>query len=194
MTTDLEMARARLVEWRRDPVRMVVDEFHATPDEWQADALRAFADPSIRRIAMKACKGPGKTALLAWCIWNFLSCYGDDGSHPKGAATSITQDNIDDNLWPELAKWQARSEWFKTAFEWQKTRIVARDHPETWFFSKRTWPRSGDKRRHGEHARRPPCRFSVLRARRVGRDSGNRHGCRGRRTLDRPVGEDHAGR
>ncbi len=145
MTTDLEMARARLVEWRRDPVRMVVDEFHATPDEWQADALRAFADPSIRRIAMKACKGPGKTALLAWCIWNFLSCYGDDGSHPKGAATSITQDNIDDNLWPELAKWQARSEWFKTAFEWQKTRIVARDHPETWFFSKRTWPRSGDK-------------------------------------------------
>ena len=126
---------------------MVKEEFGVTPDRWQRKALRAFAntdDPRKRRIAMKACKGPGKTAVLAWMIWNFMACYAHKGSHPKGAATGITEKNIDDNLWPELAKWQGRSKFLTAAFVWTKSRIFAKDHPETWFFSKRTWPKSGD--------------------------------------------------
>ena len=35
---------------------------------------------------MKACKGPGKTAVLAWLAWNFLLTR----AHPKIAVTSIT--------------------------------------------------------------------------------------------------------
>jgi hypothetical protein len=36
----------------------------------------------------------------------------------------------------------ARSPLFRKVFEWTKTRIFARDHPETWFFSARTWPQT----------------------------------------------------
>ncbi len=127
-----------------DAVQFVRENFNVEPDLWQVDVLTALADPSKRRIAMKAAKGPGKTAVLAWCIWWFLVCWGEPGNHPKGAATSITEDNIDDNLWPELSKWQSRSEFLKVAFVWKKERIFAKDHPQTWFFSKRTWPKSGD--------------------------------------------------
>lgn len=89
---------------------------------------------------MKSSKGPGKTCLLAWiCLW-FLACF----IHPKMAATSITKDNLSDNLWPEIAKWQKKSKFLETAFEWTKTRIFSREHPETWFLSARTWPKSAD--------------------------------------------------
>lgn len=136
----------RVKRWREDPVLFVRENFGVEPDPWQIDVLRAFAsnEPRKRRIAMKACKGPGKTAVLAWMIWNFLACYGTETDHPKGAATSITEDNIDDNLWPELAKWMNRSEILQAAFVWRKTRVFQRDCPETWFFSRRTWARSSD--------------------------------------------------
>lgn len=140
-------AAARIARWRRDPMTMVREEFHAEPDLWQAEALRAFASTRDRRdfrIAMKACKGPGKTTVLTWMIWNFMACYGDLGEHPKGAAVSITKDNIRDNLWSELQKWRGRSAFFTEAFEWTNTRIFAKDHRETWFFSQRTWAKNAN--------------------------------------------------
>ena len=53
----------------------------------------ASVDPDKRRISLKACAGPGKTAVLAWCASWFLSTQGDRGEHPKAAAVSITLDN-----------------------------------------------------------------------------------------------------
>jgi phage terminase large subunit len=133
-------AAERIKLWRDNPVRFVVDELHvATLDPWQIDFLRAF--PTRQRLGMKACKGPGKTAVLAWCAWNFLATR----PHPKIAATSITADNLNDNLWPEMAKWQTESEFLKRTFEWSKTRITCRESPENWFMSARTWPRSANK-------------------------------------------------
>lgn len=134
----LNQARERIRAWRENPVRFVVDCFGVEPDPWQAEVLAAFARG--QRVAMKACKGPGKTTVLAWCAWNFLATR----PHPKIAATSITGDNLSDGLWTEMAKWQARSAFLTQAFEWTKTRIVARDHPETWWMSARVWPRSAD--------------------------------------------------
>lgn len=139
------VAADKIAEWRRDPVRQVVDEFHATPDNWQVEGLRAFADPNQQRIAFKANKGPGKTAELAWMIWNFLSTHGERGAHPKGKCTGISEQNLNDNLWTELAKWRERSDYLKAAFEITKTRIQARDHPDTWWFAKQPWPKSGDQ-------------------------------------------------
>lgn len=137
-------AQAKIRLWRADPAQFVRDNFKAEPDEWQKDFLRAFADPTKQRIGARACKGPGKTAALAWCIWNFQTCYAEVGSHPKGVATSISGDNLKDNLWSELAHWRNRSPFLTEAFEWTKERIFARDHPETWFFSARAWPKSAD--------------------------------------------------
>jgi hypothetical protein len=48
----------------------VREQFGVVPDPWQDEVLAAF--PRNQRLAMKACKGPGKTAVLAWLAWNFL--------------------------------------------------------------------------------------------------------------------------
>lgn len=125
-----------LRHWRDDPRRFVRDVFGVTPDPWQDDVLEAF--PYKQRIALAASKGPGKTAVEAWLAWNFLLTR----PHPKVAATSITSDNLDDNLWTEMAKWRHRSDLLRATFEWTKTRIFAKQHPETWWMSARTWPKS----------------------------------------------------
>jgi phage terminase large subunit len=132
--------------WREDPIQFVRDSFKVEPDVWQAMALIAFAsnDRALLRISLQACAGPGKTAVLSWIGWNFISCYGEKGEHPKGAAVSISWDNLQDNLWPELAKWRSRSPFLTGAFEWTKTRIYAKDHPETWFLSARSFPKDAD--------------------------------------------------
>lgn len=124
--------------WRERPDAFVRDCFGAEPDPWQDDVLRAF--PHEQRMAMKCCKGPGKTTLLSWIAWNFLLTR----PHPKIAATAISKDNLDDNLWTEMAKWQKRSPLLSAKFEWTKTRIYMREHPETWWMSARSFSRSAD--------------------------------------------------
>lgn len=122
----------------------VWDAFGVKPDPKQEEVLRAF--PKANRIAMKASKGTGKTTTEAWCSWNFLATR----PFPKVAATSITGDNLNDNLWPEMSKWQSRCPFLKEMFEWTKTRIFAKDHPEEWFMSARTWPKSGDAQKQAD--------------------------------------------
>lgn len=117
---------------------MVEQLFGVIPDVWQRDVLQAF--PHNQRQAMKASKGVGKTALLAWLAWNFLLTR----PNPKIAATSITGDNLADNLWAEMALWQQRSPLLVQAFTWTKTRIFANDKPETWFMSARSWSKSAN--------------------------------------------------
>jgi phage terminase large subunit len=149
VTNPLHAAADKIAEWRRDPVCFVRENFNVEPDAWQKDELRAFADPSIQRIATQACAGPGKSAVKAWEGWNFLSCYGDKGHHPAGYALSVTGDNLRDNLWKELALWRARSEFLTAAFEWQKEQIFARDHPATWWLRAKTWSKTADAAAQG---------------------------------------------
>lgn len=134
--------------WREDALAFVREVFGVEPDEWQADALKVLSGVSEsgrRRVCMKSCTGAGKSSLLAWVGWWRLSCFGDKGHHPKGAALSGEgRDNLRDNLWAELSKWQQRSEFLKAAFEWTGERVYARDHRETWFLSARSYPKDAD--------------------------------------------------
>lgn len=138
-------AQAKIRAWRNDANLFVREVFGAEPDAWQCDVLAECSKPGRKRIAMKACAGPGKTALLAWEGWRRLACYARPGEHPKGAAVAITNDNLRDNLWAELAKWQGRSPFLKQAFTWTKQRIFANDHPETWFLSARGYSKTADQ-------------------------------------------------
>lgn len=126
---------------------MVRDVFGVTPDPWQDDVLEAF--PSQPRIAMKACAGPGKTAVLAWLAWNFLLTR----PHPKVAATAISGENLKDNLWAEMAKWQQKSPLLMEVFEWQAERIFARANPQTWWMSARRWSKSATPDQQGNTMR-----------------------------------------
>lgn len=145
MTTQaIRKAQAKIARWRNDPVAFVREEFGIEPDEWQVEFLHAYNQN--QRIAAKACKGPGKTAVLAWCAWHFLATR----PHPKIAATSISGDNLADGLWTEMAKWQGKSVFLSEAFVWTKTRIFSRDHPETWWMSARQWSKSADSQRQAD--------------------------------------------
>ncbi len=141
-----DKARERIQQWRLDPVKFVVDVFGVELDAWQIDAMSRLGGDfnPARRLCMKACTGPGKSATLAWMGWHRLLCFAERGEHPKGAALSITADNLKDNLWAELAKWQSRSELLRTAFTWTKEKIYANDHPETWFLSARSFAKDAN--------------------------------------------------
>ena len=136
----------RIKHWRDNPISFVRDNFGVEPDIWQKKALNAFAsrDLDMLRISLQACAGPGKSCVLAWCAWNFLSCYGEIGEHPKGACVSVTFENLKNGLWTELAVWRNKSEFLINAFEWTQTKVFAKDHPETWYLSARSYPKGSD--------------------------------------------------
>lgn len=154
------MAVAKIREWRLDPIKFVRECLHVEPDAWQLDVLQLAGVPGRKRIAMKACAGPGKTAVLAWLGWHRLACFAAPNEHPKGSAVSITSDNLRDNLWAELARWQHASPFLLNAFQWNKERITAKDHAETWFLSAKGWAKSSDldaigRTLSGQHSRFP---------------------------------------
>jgi hypothetical protein len=129
-----------MAQWRASPLAFVTQALRVESiDPWQEEALRAIEEGTVR-LALKASKGPGKTALLAWLGWWCLSTRID----PKVVATSITGDNLADNLWAEFAKWQSRSDLLKREFTWSKQRIFHNKRPETWWASARTWSQSAD--------------------------------------------------
>jgi phage terminase large subunit len=148
MTEALKRAAKRIRSWRENPPLFAYENFKVDMDEWQEDAMRASGGPTFnprRRLMMKACTGPGKSAVESWIGWFRLSCYGERGEHPKGAALSGEgRENLRDNLWAELSKWQQRSDFLKSTFTWTKERIYANDHAEDWFLAMRSYARDAN--------------------------------------------------
>lgn len=123
---------------------MARELFQFEPDAWQEEAFEAF--PHNERLIMKACKGPGKTTVLAILAWNFLITR----PNPRIGATSITEGNLNSALWPEMAKWQARSPWLMDTFAWTTTRIFHKDYPATWWMQARSWPKKADAQQQSD--------------------------------------------
>ena len=138
--------RERFRRWRWFPETMVREEFGVEPDAWQLEALRLF--PHNSRLAMKACKGPGKTAVLAWLILNFLATR----PHCRIGAVSVTGANLASNLWPELALWMGKSRFFSATFVWTKSEVAHRNprFAPTWWAQARTFQRQADPERQAD--------------------------------------------
>ena len=145
MSVDLDLSLDTLITWKRKPHAMVEDLFGVKPDPWQREALEAF--PHTPRMAMKACAGPGKTALLAWLGWNFLLTR----PHAMIGATSVNAANLRANFWTELARWYAapRAAILRALFTMTKTEIFAKDHPQTWRLEPRTWAQDANAEQIG---------------------------------------------
>jgi len=62
---------------------------------------------------------------------------------------SINADNLKDNLWAELSKWQSLSPYLSSAFTWTKERIFLNEHPATWFMSARSFPKTSNAEEQG---------------------------------------------
>ena len=96
-------AEKEVAKWRKNALYGAHKLFGFEPDPAQEKFLEAFTPNNpLKRIALKACVGPGKTAVLAVACWLFLA----SRPFPKIAATSISSDNLRDNLWTEMSKWQ----------------------------------------------------------------------------------------
>jgi hypothetical protein len=69
-------------------------------DDWQYTALRAHGAEE-RRVSIRACHGPGKTALAAWCItYNLIFRYPQ-----KSVATAPSRGQLEGALVAEVHKW-----------------------------------------------------------------------------------------
>jgi hypothetical protein len=126
--------------WLDDPVQFVRDNFGVEPDEWQKDALNEYMKKQC--LAMKACKGPGKTTVLSWIGWHYLCTR----PAPKIAAISVSKDNLKDGLWAEMALWQHESEFLTREFEWTAKRIYHKKYGNHWFMSARSYSKTADKK------------------------------------------------
>lgn len=128
----------KILEWRRDPIKFTMDNFHVTPDPWQAEALTALLDPVKFRIVLCAAAGVGKTAMMVWGSWWFFSLFSSKTHRPIGNALSETDSNLKTGFWKEMKVWQDKSEWLKSEFVYSATKIVHKKDP-TWVFATKTF-------------------------------------------------------
>lgn len=135
--------------WRLDATRFVRDNFRVEPDQWQHRALEAASDPKQQRIALQACVGPGKTAVLAWLGWWFVTCFSDGTNHPQGACLAVDGANLKANLWKELAHWRDQSQLLQDLFEMTAEAIMQREFSKTWKLEARTWSKSASQDEQG---------------------------------------------
>lgn len=127
-----------LGDWLKSPATFVRQVFRASPDAWQVDVLEQFN--GSQRQAMSACKGPGKTTVLAWLCWYFLATRPD----AKVAVLSVTADTLADTLWRELATWYAQSPVLQDCFGMTATSIYHKQRPQTWRATARSYPRNAN--------------------------------------------------
>ncbi len=131
-------AAALFHAWSLDPVRFVREVLKVEPQKWQEQVLLALLNEP--RIAMAACKGPGKSACMAWIGWWILAC------HPgaQGNCLSITGKNLKDGLWKELAFWLQNAPMLQQMFVQNSDAIRSRQTPDTWFLTARSFPQVAD--------------------------------------------------
>lgn len=129
----------KMIDWAMNPVHYVCEVLQAQPDPWQCDVLDCIADPAIENIALKACHGPGKTALLAWVV-NWFVPTRPYCKVPTTAPTFNKQ--VRDILWAEIHKWWRtaqenqdlpEAQWLTSQFELTTTRLYHCDAPNEWF-------------------------------------------------------------
>ena len=141
LPTDETKAAATRKRWQRSPVAFVEEVCRGKPDAWQVDFLDALA--TKKKLALKACKGPGKTRAISWAIWWWLFTR----PHSNVVCMSITGDNLRDNLWPELARVQNDSPLLLNYFSHKGERIEQKEGSnfKTWWCSARSFPQNADK-------------------------------------------------
>lgn len=116
------------------PLKFIREVLGITPDPWQERVIRAFGRGE-RRISIRSCHGPGKTALAAWLIVYQLACRFPQ----KTACTAPTGGQLFDALYAEVKKWVKRlPEPLQALFDVKKDRIELYGAPEESFLSVRT--------------------------------------------------------
>ena len=151
--SEIKAARERIARYREVPYgacRFVTEQFKVTLDKFQEQTLMAWVDPTQQRISLQAAAGVGKSAVMAWSALHFMAvCVYDEYALPKGLVTGVTADNVKNNFWAEIRRWQSMSDWLREAFVHESERFYAKEAPEQWALSRRTWPKGGSPDEQG---------------------------------------------
>jgi hypothetical protein len=147
--TERELAE-QIARFRYDPLGFVMFNFpwgvkgsplqnKTGPEKWQRDFLIALGefmvenayrkeqglDYKVWRSAVGSGHGVGKSALVAWLIYFFMSTRADC----RGGVTATTGSQLESKTWPELSKWHkmaVNAHWFT----WSATSFYFRQYGE----------------------------------------------------------------
>lgn len=132
---------------RADPVRFVREALEAEPTEQQAALLRAASKPGAH-VAVRSGHGTGKSTSMAWLLLWFL-CTHPDARVP---ATAPTGHQLEDILWPEVAKWHGKLHpYYRDALEVNADKIALKGASS--FAVKRTARKENPEALQGFHGR-----------------------------------------
>jgi hypothetical protein len=117
-------------------------------DPWQRRLLRDFGKGE-RRISVRSCHGPGKTATVSWCVLYMLIF-----RYPqKTVATAPTRGQLFDALFAEVMTWfRHLPKPIQDLYEPKSDRIELKSHPDESFFSARTARRESPEALQGVHS------------------------------------------
>lgn len=130
------------------PVRMVQEVFGVTLDPWQERVLRAYGGGE-RRITIRACHGPGKTALASWLVWHMLLTKFPQ----KTVATAPSSSQLKGALLPEVKMWgKMMPPILLDLFDVKSEGIYLREAPEASYFEARTARAEAPEALQGVHS------------------------------------------
>lgn len=117
-------------------------------DPWQKSILRDFGRGE-RRISIRSCHGPGKTAVLAWCVLYMLLFRFPQ----KTVATAPTRGQLFDALFAEVMIWFGHlPKPIQDLYNPKSDRIELKASPDESFFSARTARSENPEALQGVHA------------------------------------------
>jgi phage terminase large subunit len=125
--------RAYMRDWKDNPVHFVCEAIGAQPDPWQCDVLDTLMIED--NVALRACHGVGKTAVLSWFVLWFLLTK-KDAIIPTTSLTYNKQ--VRDVLWGTgIARWfqeaQNNVPWLTQNFDLLTTRLAHKTAPGRWY-------------------------------------------------------------
>lgn len=146
-TAALSAAREQIQRWRQGGPALFAVEALGVPAEWNEKEKRGVlpwqwtASKKLvakKRLSIRAGKGVGKSAFLAWAILWFHTCY-----FPcKAGCTAPTATQMSDVLWAELSLWhralRERMPQLGEKFEWKVDAFTMKEAPQESFAVART--------------------------------------------------------
>lgn len=128
---DQEKLLLLLTDWVNYPVHFICDGLGATPDPWQCDVIDTVWEQE--NVAVRACHGVGKTAVMAWAAESFLVLR-PYSEVITTAPTYVKQ--VKDVMWKEMYRWwregEVKAPWLTSAWSFTTTRLQHRKIKD-WF-------------------------------------------------------------
>ena len=137
-----------LEEMRRDGVAFVRRVLGVEPTEQQATVLRAISQPGAK-VSVKSGHGTGKSTLMAWEVLRTVALF----PGCKVPCTAPTAHQLEDVLWPEIAKWHEKmNSWFQNQIIVDSKRVYVKGKKDTQFAVARTARKERPEALQGFHA------------------------------------------